>query len=226
MLKEYWEKILDLFFPPYCVICNKIGTFLCPDCQSSFLKIKAQSCPGCNKISPKGNYCHNCRPKNSLSGVLAYGYFKDERLKKAIHDFKYNKYSALAPSLASLLIEKIKEEEYIFDAIAFVPISKKRQAWRGFNQAELLAIEISRAFTKPLIKLKKLKETETQVGLKKRARQKNLENAFGYQGERINYKKILLVDDVLTTGTTLNECARVLKKNGAKSVFGIVLAKE
>lgn len=228
-----WDKIsnqlLDLFFPPYCVGCGKIGAFLCENCSVKILIPTEQTCPGCNKISPNGRYCARCRPKMQVIGIISAGYFKDEILKEAIHKFKYERLSSLSKILAGLMIERIKKEGVSFDIVSFVPSSKKRRAWRGYNQAELLAAEIASFFNKPSMPLlKKIKETKPQVGLSKKNRQKNLAGCFVFIGKagEIQGKKVLIVDDVVTTGTTLNECAKIIRQKGARTIWAATVAKE
>lgn len=222
------ENLIELFFPAKCILCGKIGSFLCPNCEKNLVTISGQTCPKCNRITKKGNYCSRCRPKVTLSGVLVWSYFKDPNIKDLIHAFKYQKLSAMTPLLAEQLVRVIKTEKHNFDLVAFVPISAKRKAWRGFNQAELLATEVATAFNKPLFEgLIKIKDTKTQVGLPKKAREKNLSGAFLIKNKsKIIGKRVLLIDDVITTGTTLNEVAKVLKSAGAREVRGLVLGKE
>lgn len=227
MLGKIKEQLLEMIFPSYCAYCGRIGSFLCERCQAKIIKIKDDSCPGCNTISKRGRFCTRCRKKSFLVGVFSVGYFKDEVLKETIHEFKYERVSGLAPILGALLSEKVRSENISVDYAFYVPISRKREAWRGFNQSELLANEVGRELGVPLGVLKKTKETKTQVGLPKKEREKNLANAFSVVApKKLCGKMILLIDDVFTTGTTLNECAKALKQNGAKVVYGAVLAKE
>lgn len=225
---KIWDLFVDIIFPPKCAACGKLGRFLCPECQAKIIPIRTQACPFCNANTPSGRVCPRCQTKSALSGVTALGYFKDPILKKFIHDLKYQKLSALAPTAAGLAYQKVVEEKLSFSVVTFVPISKKRKAWRGFNQSEQIARNISTLSQKPLfLSLKKTKDTKTQVGLKKKERGKNLEGVFEvFNSEQIKGKKVLLVDDVITTGSTLNEVAGALKKAGAHSVWGLVLAKE
>lgn len=221
--------LLDIFFPPKCAVCDGVGWFLCPDCKGVIQEVKIQSCPGCNKISKDGRYCPRCCGRSKVKGILAYGYFKNEELKKTLHEFKYNGVFSLAPDLANLLEKKIKDSEIGFDLIAFVPTTKNRESKRGYNQSGLIAIEIGSRFAKPVFKnLKKIRGTKNQVGLTGRERRENLSQAFlvTKNQELLKNKKVLLIDDVCTTGSTLNECGETLLKAGAKSVFGAVIAKE
>lgn len=223
------NKILDLFFPAKCVSCGRLGEFICVPCCAEIKFIKKQTCLGCNCLSDRGRLCKRCRSKYALTGVVAASYLNEGALKEAVHSFKYNSVSAIAKELAEILSEKLKEERIFFDAVAFVPISKKRKAWRGYNQSEILAEIISAKFERDIFRgLIKTKDTKNQVGLGKLQREKNLARVFDIKkgGMDITGKRVLLVDDVVTTGTTLNECAKTLRANGAREVWGAVVAKE
>jgi len=202
----------------------------CKKCRLKTVFIKTQTCPICNQLKPRGSYCSRHRRDKNLGGIFAVGYFKDENLKKVIHSYKYEGLSALSYVLAETLSDAMKRENLKFDLVSFVPITRKRQSWRGYNQAEELAKKIAKIFSVPLApQLKKIADTKPQVGLTKKERQKNLEGKFNMKSKNhsiFNGKRILLIDDVVTTGTTLNECSLVYKKLGAKSVWGAVLAKE
>lgn len=164
-----------------------------------------------------------------MGGIIYTGYFKDPILKELIHVYKYQRVSALSEMLAGLLIQRIKEEKLNFDIVAFVPLSRKRKAWRGFNQAEEIARLVATKLKKPLFtSIEKTKETKTQVGLPKKKREKNLAEVFKVKDPKKQFagKRVLLVDDVTTTGTTLNECAKSLKNAGARVIWGAVIAKE
>ena len=113
--------------------------------------------------------------------------------------------------------------------LAPIPLSKSRERWRGFNQATLLANELSRFLKIPLLNnnLIKIKKTQPQVELKREQREENIKGAFKLKNpQKVRGKRIFLVDDVFTTGSTMEECARVLKKAGGKEVWGIVVARE
>lgn len=216
-----------MLFPKKCVHCGAWEDYICSVCEKQIVFKLAQECPKCNRINIKGAYCKRCRRDKALSGVLALSYYKDPLIKELISEFKYNGVWDVAALFAEWASAKIKKEKVLFDIIAFVPLSKKRLAKRGYNQSELLAEVLGQKLKKPVIKgLKRIRETKTQVGLTKKERLSNLSQAFAFEGGEVMGKKILLVDDVLTTGSTLNECAGALKRVGAKQVWGLVIAKE
>lgn len=209
--------LLDLFFPKFCLGCNKEGNFLCPDCSSLL------------EISDSHKNFHD-EILDDLYFPLDYDNFL---VKKLILNFKYSPLiKELAKEISSLIINHfllLDEKPDFSDFIILpVPLSKRKLKWRGFNQAEEIAKEIAKFFKIPLISdcLVKKRETEDQVNLSEKERKKNLKGAFFVQNpEKISGEKILLIDDVYTTGSTIRECAKVLKEARAKKVVGIVFAR-
>jgi ComF family protein len=219
-----WKKsslknfLLELFFPQFCLLCKKEGEYLCQDCRAT-LEISLSH----QKYSTKN--------LNDLYFALPY---QNHFVKNLIQSFKYEPFiKELSKPLASLIIEHFQLiEKPITDFSNYIlipiPLKEKRQRWRGFNQAEEIAIELSKFLKIPLINdvLIKIKETLPQVELSERERKENISGAFSLKNnEKIIGRKILLVDDVYTTGSTMEEAARVLKKAGAKEVIGIVIAR-
>ena len=153
--------------------------------------------------------------KPAFNGVVAPFYFRDS-VSRAVHRFKFYGYTELADNMAREMTNKIDESfcDIGFDFVTFVPLSKRRYRKRGYNQAELLAQKIADRLSIPCLKsLNKIRETETQRGASAKERRVNLFGAF-----------VLLVDDVKTTGSTLNECSEILKAYGAKAVYCSVFA--
>lgn len=238
MIKNF---LLELFFPSFCLGCKKEGFYLCQDCQST-LEISEYNYCLCNSNplrllagSQKGK-CPSCQDKK-LAGLYSALPYKEKALtSKLIHQFKYPpRIKELAKVLANILIEHFvltknnTEKIWQNSFLVPVPIEKKRLKSRGYNQAEELAKELAKIVKLPVIKdsLIKIRATMPQIKLSAKKRQENLKNAFLIKNpERIQGKKIFLVDDVYTTGATMEECARVLREAGAKSVWGIAVARE
>ncbi|MBZ9572840.1 ComF family protein [Patescibacteria group bacterium] len=235
MLKNSSVHIL---FPQSCLNCKKEGSVICEDCLSSIEISEFKYCPFCKtpkRVFEKGT-CSSHR-KMRLSGIFSATSYKNPLVKRLISKFKYEPFlKNLGLPLASLIIAHflLSENKTIFkdkENSVFVPIplSRFRQRWRGFNQASLIARELSKFFKIPLLNnnLIKVKKTQLQVELKREEREKNIKGAFKVQRlKEIQGKRIFLIDDVFTTGATMEECARVLKKAGAKEVWGIVIARE
>ena len=234
--------IKELLFPSFCLGCKKEGTYLCEDCNST-LEISEYNYCLCNKNpirlqfnQNKNGKCGKCAEKK-LSGLYFALPYKEKALtKKIIYNFKYSPYiKDLSKVLSKTLIEHLvltkNNTNQIWENAILVPVplEKRKLKSRGYNQAEELAKELSKVINIPLITktLIKIKSTSSQMKLKKEEREKNIKNAFITKNrEQINGKKIFLVDDVYTTGSTMEECARVLKDAGARQVWGIVVARE
>jgi competence protein ComFC len=235
-LEGFKNFILDLFFPKFCLGCGKEGSYLCEDCKATIEIFDSQYCL-CEKypqrVLEKGK-CEKCQNKH-LNGLYSAVSYENILVKELIKKFKYQPFvKEMAKDLFSLLNDHFallgKNSESFKDFLIIpVPLDKKRKNWRGYNQAEELAKELSFYFKIPLIAdiLIKTKKTAPQVELNKEERKKNLENVFCLTNqEAIKKRKILLVDDVYTTGATLEECAKTLKRNGAKEVWGVTVARE
>lgn len=232
--------LLDLFFPKFCLGCNREGSFLCENCRT-ILDINQYSYCLCDKplrLPPnsKNGKCENCQNKK-LSGLFcALSYQENQITKKLIYQFKYQPYlKNLAETLASLIAEHLilinKNTNEIWEDSVLIPapIHKKRFNERGYNQSEELAKELSKILKTPVVLncLIKIKPTKPQMELKKEEREKNLEKAFIIKNtDLVCGKKIFLVDDVYTTGFTMQECALALRASGAKSVWGICIARD
>ncbi|MCX6720139.1 MAG: ComF family protein [Candidatus Staskawiczbacteria bacterium] len=235
------EFALDLFFPKFCLGCQKEGSYLCEDCRA-VLDIAEHNYCLCEthpmRLLPnsKSGKCPKCSGKN-LSGLyFALSYKEKDLTKKLIRQFKYPPYlKDLAKTLASILIEHFiktgKNTNEIWENSVLIPVpsDKKKLKTRGYNQSEELAKELSKVLQVPVISnnLIKTKITSPQMELKKYQREKNLKNAFQMKNPaELSGKKTFLVDDVYTTGSTMEECSQVLKTAGAQTVWGIAIARE
>ncbi len=235
------NHLFNLVFPRFCLNCQKEGNYLCQDCFSLIDIQTFQYCPFCNpaKIVFDGKACYSCRKSKKLTGLFCAASYQNFIIKKLISQFKYEPYiKELAKPMAVLIIQHFQLLDYpppfFKDRTGFVlmpvPLHKKRLKWRGFNQAEEISRQLSNFSKIALLSgvLLKTKETIPQVELSgKQQREENLKEVFICQNKNlIKEKKILLVDDVFTTGSTMEECARVLKDSGAKEVWGITAARE
>lgn len=241
-MKKFFSDIqkfvLDTLFPINCLSCQKDGIWLCDECLEMIPLRSEQVCPLCEKnITPLGQTCFECRKKYSIDGLLVSFSYQQDPIAKLIHLYKYRFAEDLHVPLGKLLLRAIYNSELaIPELIIHVPLHPKRLRWRGFNQAELLAKYLGEnmtpGFILPVLSdvLVRQKNTHPQMEIKNFSqRQKNIQDAFALNAKNksaITDKNILLVDDVATTGSTLFECARILKKAGAASVFGIVVARQ
>lgn len=229
-------NLLDLIFPKYCVNCKKFGDYLCPDCFARISFDTKNICVVCGKPSIYGITHAKCMGKYKINGAFTCIVYNSVS-KKLIYQFKYKPHlKNLSKLMSELMYESlIQNEEFMKTKkgrVVFVPIPlhKSKLRKRGYNQSEILAKELSRKFNIPVLNfLERIKETKTQVGLDRLERKENIRNAF-VQNEKLsgNFKnsKVILVDDVLTTGSTFSETARVLKQCGFREVWAVALAKE
>lgn len=224
------DFILDIFFPKRCVQCGTFGGFVCFECVGKIEKYKTPTCPECGRITEFGQYCSRCKARTGthLSGLIIAAKYEAGPVKEMVHHLKYSGITALADLLGELVVERLDGKLPKGDLITVpVPLHKKREAERGFNQSELLARYISKRLDIPGgIALLRMRRTESQVKLSGMERRRNLVGVFQcVDPELIDKKTVLLIDDVTTTGSTLNECAKVLKAAGAKAVWGVVVAR-
>jgi ComF family protein len=235
ILTSVKKFLLDIFFPPFCLGCQKEGTYLCEDCFSLIEVLERQFCPGCGKISISGRTCRNCQKHTKLNGLFSAVSYQNFLVKKIIRSFKYAPYiKELAGNLSFLIITHFKILDKIpeIDFIIPVPLSKKKLKKRGFNQAEEISKGVANYLGKPVINniLLKIKETPSQTDLNQLERKENVKGVFSLKLNSLNEirgKKILLIDDIFTTGSTMEECARILKEIGkVREVWGAVVARE
>ncbi|MFC1608964.1 ComF family protein [Patescibacteria group bacterium] len=237
LIQKINKLILDTLFPIQCISCKKQNYWICDQCLSEIIIKDKQVCPICEQVTiPDGQTCFKCKQKHSIDGLLvAIDYKENKVIDKAIHYFKYRFIEDLSEPLGKIITKTfIRSSLKIPDAIVPIPLHSKRLRWRGFNQAELLCSHISQNISPnlstPILSsaLIRSKNTPSQMKIKNyHQRKSNLKNAFLVKNEaEIKNKRILLVDDISTTGSTIFECAKVLKKSGAKDVFGIVIARK
>ena len=233
-----FNKILDILFPQFCLNCKREGNIVCPDCLGLIEIWEYQYCPFCQtpkRVIDRGKCASHQSRK--LDGLFSATSYQNNLVKKMLFNFKYEPFlKVLSRPLAFLIISHFlaSKNEKIFENrensfLVPVPLSSFRERWRGFNQAELIAKELSLVSEIPVAtkNLVKSRKTEFQAKLKKEQRQENVRGAFSIKNpEQIRGKTLFLIDDVFTTGATMEECALVLKQGGAKRVWGIAVARE
>lgn len=220
---------LDWLYPPYCGGCGARGARWCSDCQQNIQTIQEPYCQRCGQpITNSGNgTCPDCKHRPfCLTALRSWAKFSGP-LQNAIHRLKYKGDLALGDVLASPLIDLIRETRWAVDAVVPVPIGIVRQAQRGYNQAALLALPIALGlnFAYRPKAIEKIRDTRSQVGLSLSERLENVKGAFRAKPELVESKRVLLVDDVTTSGATIDACGEALFEAGATQVFGITLAR-
>ncbi|MEK9129988.1 MAG: ComF family protein [Patescibacteria group bacterium] len=231
--KKIINFFLDLLFPIECIGCQKENIWLCEKCLKKINLNLKNFCPICRKPARMGCICQKCLSHSPFKNIFIVSFYKEKIIKQAIHTFKYKHIRDLAKPFGEIIINFLYQSKtnLLFDNSYFlipVPLHRKRLFERGFNQSELLAQIIAQQLGISTINniLKRKQNTKSQTKLKEKERRKNIKNAFiCLHPENIKNKNIILLDDILTTGSTLREAARVLKKAGAREIIGLVLAK-
>jgi competence protein ComFC len=224
--------VLDTLFPIECVICKDEGSFICADCKMSLKTLDSQRCIVCQKQTPFGLTHSGCLTPHGADGLISFYDYHDDKVAKIIIAGKYYFLKDTYSQLALAILPKLQNSfDHIISTdsiIVPIPLHSTRKRWRGFNQAEILSAELSRGLKMPVADpLVRKKITKTQKDLKKADRGKNIEGAFALKKSAdIRGKEIILVDDVATTGATLLEAAKVLKRNGAAQVICLTIARD
>lgn len=245
-VKNVSSFLLDTVFPRSCLICNhllavqSLHRYLCETCAELVLYQTSFRCAFCTETTIMGKTCKKCLPKHSLDRLLVTVDYQDRITERIVKALKYRFATEVAQDIgmlmATFLINKLPFIDFYRDRTVIVPIPLhiKRFRWRGFNQAELIARELARRLELPLITdvLIRTGHRPPQADIKDReSRIKNARGLFALAVKPLKAvspladKTIFLIDDLSTTGSTLNEAARVLKQSGAKNVIGFVFAR-
>lgn len=220
----FFDALIDFIFPKRCVGCGEWGKFLCKDCFER-LDFVDQICPMCGEGSPMGWTHPRCRSKWGMDGLIALYEYQEPIARAVVDGIKYG----FNRELVGIVLKDMRFETGIaFDLLVPVPLHFYRENWRGFNQAEELAKVLSSQMTVPLENiLKRVRKTKQQVTMKTREeRLMNVRGAFAVDptSSRLRGARVLLVDDVFTSGADMRECTKVLKKAGVEIVWGLALA--
>lgn len=224
--RSFW-KLVDWLYPPHCAGCGKVGFRWCADCQTKVVEIHHPYCHKCGIPTKGEKICVNCATNDPyFEAIRAYAFYQ-EPLRNALHRLKYHRDIALGDIFALPLINLVHRLAWDIDLITAVPLGVVRLKERGYNQSSLLAYPLSLAIRIPYRgkALNRVRETESQVNLSLQERQENVSDAFQANRDLVAGKNVLVVDDVTTTGSTLNACAKALKIAGANHVYGLTLAR-
>lgn len=241
LLTSWKNGLVGALFPIQCVVCEKEtghkkkNKLICSDCLKNLSPSLDFYCPLCEAKTFDGKLCYSCSAlgyESHLDRLLYPFSYKDKAVQKIIKAFKYCFIKDLETPLGRLLVgylEKIGKQINLSDLILIpVPLYKLKYNQRGYNQSELLARQISLFLNSGVSTAVLVKErsTKDQASLENDQRVKNINGVFKSSGAGAVWnKKILLIDDVYTTGATMNECAKVLKEAGAEEVTGLTIAR-
>ena len=197
---------LDLLFPPHCVHCERVGSFLCARCLAELTPASGREARGLD----------GARVRADFAGPV----------RSAIHAFKYDRQLRLVGPLGDLLCQALSDTDWAVDLVVPVPLHATRLRERGYNQAALLARQVAQtrgwAFAHDAVR--RVRETASQVDLNAQERRANVDGAFVADSSAVARRHVLVVDDVLTTGATMSACADALRAAGAACVYGAAVA--
>lgn len=248
-ISNFIRGVLDIVFPIQCLGCRSEGAWLCEQCLRAIPLKEMGHCPRCEQHSVGGAYCEHCRPQSFLGGIAVAADYHNLVVTQAIKTLKYRFMPDVGAQLSRLLVRRAQDlarhtqqarwlgvvgetpssffSDFAGVTVIPVPLHPRRLRWRGFNQAAQLARGFADAFQLPCneVDLRRAHYTKPQAQLHASERQRNLQNSFVWRGGDLAGRKILLIDDVATTGATLQECGQALKIAGAAAVWGLVVAQ-
>jgi len=236
VLRPWFQAAVEVVLPAHCASCDaqtRRGAVFCAPCRRQLPRIRGARCEVCSEpfaAADAGLLCSNCRGRNFHFVATIASYRANGEIRELIHRFKYNRELHLLRPLAWLLRRNLLDDRLRgvrLDGLIPVPLHALREREREFNQSRLLAEELARHAQIPLRdELRRIRPTETQTHFDRRTRMQNLRGAFILRRmDRVTGKNLALIDDVFTTGSTLDECARVLLEAGARSVWALTVAR-
>lgn len=218
---------MDLLLPPRCGGCRRLGSWLCVDCRARVRHLEEPLCRRCGVPVESARASCGCRDALRSLARLRSATLYEGPIEMAVHRLKYQGWRRLARPLAQIMAERLMVEGLAAEAIVAVPLHPARMRQRGFNQAELLAQHLRAAMRVADAPggLVRTRATPPQVGHDRRWRMANVSGAFEWKGPPMSGRPILVVDDVATTGATLDACARALRAAGSGPVMGVSVAR-
>jgi competence protein ComFC len=216
-----------LLFPPVCGGCGKVGWRWCPDCQGCVQFINQPFCEKCGIPTKKPGSCEKCRSEPPVYRAMRSWAVFDSPVQDALHTLKYRRNVGIGDALASQMSEFILSLNWDIQVLVPVPLGKKRFRERGYNQvgliAQPLAYRIGLQYEPKA--LWKTRDTRSQVGLSVLQRRENVHDAYQANPESVKRRSVLLMDDVATTGSTIQACATALLLAGARNVYALTIAR-
>lgn len=230
--KSFCSVLVDLVFPSSCVGCSNFGPLLCENCLQKIGKPQ-DTCVFCNNKTLHGRTCYRCQIANSLTGIISIGRYQNILLRNAVHALKFSGVKEIAESLGDMLTKRISQtlsDSLLEFTLVPLPLHSIRKRERGFNQAELLAQKTAAKLSVPcqeiLIRTRATKPQAKINHKKENLRKENVAKAFAINPTHTHIpEKIIIIDDVATSGATLEEAAKTLRNAGAKEIWGAVICR-
>ena len=218
-----WEKFLDFVYPKDCVGCGKLGEWLCNKCKRKFEEV-TQICPMCGKDNLGGSVHKMCSKPWGMDGLTSVYNHGERVMSGLLRRVKFEFCSELLKEFVGCLDFRVDKK---FDVVVPVPLYIYRRNWRGFNQAKVIAEEVGKQLGLPVVEgLRRTRRGKQQSKIKTREeRRGNVKGVFESSTSEVEEKGVLLVDDVFTSGATMREACKTLKRAGAKFVWGLTLAR-
>ncbi|HZP26304.1 MAG TPA: ComF family protein [Dehalococcoidia bacterium] len=229
VISRIYGGLLDALFPPRCLACGTGGSFLCPSCLAACTRADGPRCPICWMPCAAGSVCGRCRARRPAVLETRSVYVFGGPLREALHALKYQGVSAVAPLLGGEMARLLRTWAPPLDTIVAVPLTGTRRRLRGYNQAQLLASELAlqAELPPPAQALSRVHYAGPQArSPDEELRRRNVAGAFRADPRLVAGRNLLLIDDVTTSGATLNACARALLDGGAATVRALTLARE
>ncbi len=224
------STVVDLLFPRRCVGCDREGAFICQACLEDLPRLEPPYCFLCARPGRLIlGLCPHCRDRPLEIDGIRSPYRMEGAIREAVHALKYRNVRALAPTLGQLLADFMEAVSMSADIIVPVPLHPKRERSRGYNQSLLLAREVSEWSGLPMAHdtLRRERWAVSQADSQDEdQRRANVQGAFSAKPDLVHGNSVIVIDDVCTTGATLEACSIALKQAGATSVWGLTLAKE
>jgi ComF family protein len=220
-------RFLDLVFPARCVSCKKTGGALCDACFASIKLITPPFCSRCSHaLRTPQSTCPECRDHPRIITRIRAAAWHEGAVREAVHALKYNRRRDAAMPLARLVAAQFAQLPVPIDWITCVPLHPAREQARGYNQAELIAEQTARLTRSTYVRaLSRTRATADQIGLNAHERRANVNDAFRTEGNLNAGRNVVLIDDVCTTGATLDACAAALFAGGVNAVYGLTVAR-
>jgi ComF family protein len=236
LIQNIISPVLDFIFPPRCLLCEKPETLpdipVCNGCFEHLPVVTLPVCPRCGAAAGGTGTCSSCVDREFLFDRARVLMMFDEKAETMVHQVKYKNKRRMAVALGRRLGKELDQEPDFtsVDALVPVPLHKKRERERGFNQSRAIAQGLGEVLHKPVVAdlLERTRHTTSQTGLHLKERRQNVADAFRLNPRRVVSRlpqRVVLVDDVFTTGATMNECTRVLRAAGVEKVLVATVAR-
>lgn len=218
--------VLDLLFPPQCALCGSAGFLLCAECTDALVPADGRRCPSCWMPLTRGAACQHCTERQPAFLSIRAAFVMEAGARRLAHELKYEGMTALAEPMATLMASQIDAE--VADLVVPVPLHRSRERSRGYNQAALIAKHLASS-SGLMFDARAMRRTRPTTPLAKTMRREErraiVEGAFTAEAPRVPDRRVLLIDDVVTTGATLDVCAEALLAAGATDVRCLTWAR-